>query len=195
MFSGTAVALGLALLLFMPLPFIRGFGVGGLIIPAVSVLAAVTFLPAVLSLVGKPMDRVRLLPKRWLEQRADPESGFWAVLSRFIMRHAKLVAGTTSAFLILLTLPVLALELGPGSNEGIPRDLQAIRDWRCGRAVGAGATAPSAIVIDTGSPGGARDPAVGQALGSSAVCSRRIRRWRRSDSSRRRSTSIQPVAF
>ncbi|MEP7224490.1 MAG: MMPL family transporter, partial [Actinomycetota bacterium] len=41
-FSGTAVALGLALLLFMPLPFIRGFGVGGLIIPAVSVLAAVT---------------------------------------------------------------------------------------------------------------------------------------------------------
>ena len=33
-FSGTAVALGLALLLAMPLPFMRGFGVGGLIIPA-----------------------------------------------------------------------------------------------------------------------------------------------------------------
>ena len=164
-FSGTAVALGLALLLFMPLPFIRGFGVGGLIIPAVSVLAAVTFLPAVLSLVGRPLDRVRLLPTRWLEQRADPESGFWAVLSRFIMRHAKLVAGATTALLVLLTLPVLALELGPGSNEGIPRDLEAVRGLEIvNDAVGAGATAPSAIVIDTGSPGGAREPAVGQAL-------------------------------
>ena len=63
-FSGTAVAIGLALLLFMPLPFMRGFGVGGLIIPAVSVLAAVTLLPALLSLVGERLDRVRLLPKR-----------------------------------------------------------------------------------------------------------------------------------
>ena len=164
-FSGTAVALGLALLLFMPLPFIRGFGVGGLVIPAVSVLAAVTFLPVVLSLVGKPLDRVRLLPKRWLEQRADPEGGFWAVLSRFIMRYPKLVAGTTSAFLLLLTLPVLALELGPGSNEGIPRNLEAVRGLEIvDDAVGAGATAPSAIVVDTGDPGGVLEPGIAQAL-------------------------------
>ena len=73
-FSGTAVALGLALLLFMPLPFIRGFGVGGLVIPAVSVLAAVTFLPVVLSLVGKPLDRVRLLPKRLARAASRPRS-------------------------------------------------------------------------------------------------------------------------
>ena len=44
-FSGTAVAIGLALMLFMPLPFMRGFGLGGLLIPAVSVLAGLTILP------------------------------------------------------------------------------------------------------------------------------------------------------
>jgi uncharacterized membrane protein YdfJ with MMPL/SSD domain len=49
-FSGAAVATGLAMLLFMPLPFMRGFGVGGLLTPAVSLLAAVTFLPVMLSL-------------------------------------------------------------------------------------------------------------------------------------------------
>jgi len=164
-FSGTAVALGLALLLFMPLPFIRGFGVGGLIIPAVSVLAAVTFLPATLSLVGRPLDRVRLLPKSYLEHRADHEHGFWAVLSRFIMRYPKTVAGTTSALLILLTLPVLALELGPGSNEGIPRELEAMQGFELlSETVGAGATAPSAIVVDTGSADGAEDPAIARAL-------------------------------
>ena len=130
-FSGTAVALGLALLLFMPLPFIRGFGVGGLIIPAVSVLAAVTFLPAVLSLVGKPLDRVRLLPKRWLEQRADPESGFWAVLSRFIMRYPKLVAGDDHG------VPRPAHPARPRARSSAPGRTRAFRaisrrfgDWR-----------------------------------------------------------------
>ncbi len=168
-FSGTAVGLGLALLLFMPLPFIRGFGVGGLFIPAVSVLAAVTFLPAVLSLVGKPLDRVRLLPKRWLEHRSDHEHGFWAALANFIMRYPKTVAGTTSAALILLTLPVLALELGPGSNEGIPRELEAMQGFDVlSDAVGAGATAPSAIVVDTGSAGGVRDPVIAPALANLA---------------------------
>jgi RND superfamily putative drug exporter len=164
-FSGTAVAIGLALLLLMPLPFIRGFGVGGLIIPAVSVAAAVTFLPVLLSLVGRPLDRGRLLPAGWLDHRADHERGFWAVLARFIMRYPKLVAGSAAAFLILLTLPVLALELGPGSNEGIPRELEAMQGYEIlSEAVGAGATAPTAIVVDTGRAGGAGDPAIGQAL-------------------------------
>ena len=155
-FSGTAVAIGLAMLLFMPLPFIRGFGVGGLIIPAVSVLAAVTFLPVVLSLVGKPLDRVRLLPKSWIEHRADHERGFWAALARFIMRYPKLVAFTTAGFLILLTLPVLTLQLGPGSNEGIPRDLEAVQGYDVlTEAVGAGAIAPTNDRDRHGSAGGA----------------------------------------
>jgi RND superfamily putative drug exporter len=165
-FSGSAVAIGLAMLLFMPLPFIRGFGVGGLIIPAVSVLAAVTFLPVVLSFVGRPLDRVRLLPRSWIEHRADHERGFWAVLARFIIRYPKLVAITTAGFLVVLTLPVLTLQLGPGSNEGIPRDLEAVQGFDIlSAAVGAGAVSPTAIVVDTGGPGGARSPAIGKAVG------------------------------
>jgi RND superfamily putative drug exporter len=164
-FSGTAVAIGLSLLLFMPLPFMRGFGVGGLIIPAVSVLAAVTFLPVLLSLVGRPLDRVRLVPRGWIERRSDPEHGFWARLARFIMRYPKLVAGTTASFLVLLTLPVLTLELGPGSNEGIPRHLESMQGFEIlSAAVGPGTIAPSEIVIDTGRADGAGDPAIARAL-------------------------------
>jgi RND superfamily putative drug exporter len=160
-FSGTAVAIGLALLVFMPLPFIRGFGIAGLFIPAVSVLAAVTLLPALLAIAGQRLDRVRLLPRSWLEHRADHERGFWARLATFIMRYPKLVAGTTAGFLILLTLPVLALQLGPGANEGIPRDLEAVRGYDVlTEAVGAGAVAPTSIVIDTGRAEGAVSPEV-----------------------------------
>ena len=164
-FSGTAVAIGLAMLVFMPLPFMRGFGIGGLFIPAVSLLAAVTFLPVVLSLVGTRLDRVRVLPRSWLERRADTEHGFWAVLARFIMRYPKTVAGVTAGFLLLLTLPLLALQLGPGSNEGIPRNLEAVRGYDVLRAaVGAGAVAPTNVVVDTGRTGGAEDPGVTAAV-------------------------------
>ena len=164
-FSGGAVAIGLALLLFMPLPFIRGFGLGGLVIPAVSVAAAVTLLPVALSLAGRPLDRVRLLPRSWIDRRADHERGFWAVLARFIMRYPKLVAGSTAALLIALTLPVFALELGPGSKEGVPRELESIRGLELlSDAVGAGATAPSQIVVDTGRPGGVEDESVQRAV-------------------------------
>jgi RND superfamily putative drug exporter len=164
-FSGTAVAIGLALLLFMPLPFLRGFGLGGLIIPAVSLLAALTFLPVALSLVGARLDAVRLLPRSWLEHRADHERGFWAWLARGIMRHAKVVAPLTAGFLLLLAAPILALELGPGGNEGIPRGLEAVDGYDVlADAVGAGATAPTSIVVDTGAAGGVRDPAVERAV-------------------------------
>jgi RND superfamily putative drug exporter len=165
-FSGIAVAIGLALLLFMPLPFMRGFGVGGLIIPTVSVIAAVTLLPVFLSLFGRALDRVRLLPRRFLERREDNERGFWPRLARTIMRHPKTVAIGTTSFLLLLAAPVLTLELGPGSNEGIPRELESVQGLDVlTEMVGAGATAPTNVVVDTGRAGGAADPAVTAALG------------------------------
>jgi putative drug exporter of the RND superfamily len=165
-FSGTAVAIGLSLLLFMPLPFMRGFGVGGLIIPAVSVLAAVTLLPVLLSLVGRPLDRVRILPRAMLEKRVSHQEGFWPRLARWIMRRPVIVATTTASALVLFALPVLALQLGPGSNTGIPRNLESVRGLdELSAAVGAGATAPTNIVVDTSRSGGATDPEVRAALG------------------------------
>ena len=43
------VAIGLALLVFMPLPFMRSMGVGGLLVPLVSIAASATLLPALLA--------------------------------------------------------------------------------------------------------------------------------------------------
>ena len=47
--SGSTVAIGLVSMVLLPLPFIRSIGIGGMLIPAVAVLASITFLPAVLS--------------------------------------------------------------------------------------------------------------------------------------------------
>jgi putative drug exporter of the RND superfamily len=164
-FSGSAVGIGLALMLFMPLPFMRGFGIGGLVIPLVSVVCALTLLPVLLYFAAAKLDRVRLVPRRILERRADPDQNIWARLSRTIMRRPAVFAATTTAFLVLLALPVFTMEVGPGSNEGIPQDLEGIRGLNIvSEELGDGALAPTAIVIDTGRPGGLREPAVQEAL-------------------------------
>jgi RND superfamily putative drug exporter len=82
------------------------------------------------------------------------------------MRHPKTVAIGTTSFLLLLAAPVLTLQLGPGSNEGIPRELESVQGLDVlTEMVGAGATAPTNVVVDTGRAGGAADPAVTAALG------------------------------
>src|SRR5262245_5593556 len=159
-FSGTAVGIGLALMLFMPLPFMRGFGIGGLAIPAVSIVAAITLLPVLLHLVAGPLDRVRLLPKRITERR-EAEENFWAKLARSIMKRPLWFAVGTTALLLALAAPVFALELGPGSNTGIPQNLESVRGLNVlGDAVGEGALAPTTITIDTGEELGVRNPDV-----------------------------------
>jgi putative drug exporter of the RND superfamily len=63
--------------------------------------------------------------------------------------------------LVALAIPLFALELGPGSNKGIPQDLEGVQGLNViSDAVGEGAIAPTAIVVDTGRAGGADDPAV-----------------------------------
>jgi RND superfamily putative drug exporter len=47
--SGSTVAVGLLSLMVVPVPFIRSMGIGGMLIPAVSVLASLTLLPALLA--------------------------------------------------------------------------------------------------------------------------------------------------
>jgi RND superfamily putative drug exporter len=160
-FSGTAVAIGLALMLFMPLPFMRGFGLAGLLIPLVSVLAAVTLLPVLLYWLEDRLDRVRLVPKRVIERREDSEHGFWARLAGTIMKRPLVFAAGAIALLLALASPMLKLQLGPGSNEGIPQHLESVQGLKVlTEAVGEGAISPTDIVIDTGRDGAALAPAV-----------------------------------
>lgn len=62
--SGVTVAIGLLALVVVPVPFIRSIGFGGLLIPIVSVLAALTLLPVLLLGVGERFDR------RWAARHA-----------------------------------------------------------------------------------------------------------------------------
>jgi uncharacterized membrane protein YdfJ with MMPL/SSD domain len=139
LFSGMTVAIGLALLILMPLPFMRSMGVGGVLVPLVSIAASATFLPALLAVMGSRINRFRLVPRSLLKRRARGETGFWTRLARSIMRRPVPFFVAALALMLALALPATGLKL-------------------LERTLGPGALAPHQIVVDTGRPGGAWSP-------------------------------------
>jgi RND superfamily putative drug exporter len=160
-FSGAVVAVGLALLVFMPLPFMRSMGVGGLLVPLFSITASATYLPALLAVMGRRVNRLRVIPRSILEHRASGRAGAWSRLARSIMRRPIPYLVVAGGLMIGLALPALGLHLTGGDNRGMPLTTESTRGLAVLRTtLGAGALAPNQIVIDTGRPNGAYQPAI-----------------------------------
>ena len=148
--SGLAVAAGLGLLLLLPVPFLRAMGVGGLLIPLASILAALTLQPALLSLLGRRAAR-RGSP------RPDAERGLWARFAQAIMRRPVLFLAAGCGVLLAAALPLASGRLTAGSFSTLPTSLESTRAYALLRdGAGRGAVTPTEIVVDSGAPGGAR---------------------------------------
>jgi RND superfamily putative drug exporter len=159
-FSGLTVAIGLALLLLMPLPFMRSMGAGAVLIPLVSIAASATFLPALLSVLGTRVNRLRVVPRSLLERRAAGGSGVWARLAHSIMRRPWPYLLGSTALMLALALPALQLHLTGGDNRNTPHGTQASEGlYLLEATIGPGALAPHQVVVKSAAPGGATSPA------------------------------------
>ena len=159
LFSGTTVAIGLAALLLMPLPFIRSMGAGGVLIPLVSMAASATLLPALLSLLGTRINRLRVAPRALLERRASGAPGMWSRLAGSIMRRPVPYLVITAAGLLALAIPATGLHVTGGDNRNTPSGTEAADGLLLLKSrVGPGSLAPNQIVIDTGRSGSATAP-------------------------------------
>jgi uncharacterized membrane protein YdfJ with MMPL/SSD domain len=156
LFSGMTVALGLALLVLMPVPFMQSMGIGGLLVPLVSIAAAATFLPALLAVMGRGVDRFRVVPKRVLAKRIEATGGLWGRLAHSIMRRPVpyLVCGVI--LMLALAYPATDLQLTSGDNRGVPKTTEATRGLALLEdTLGAGSLSPNQVVVDTGRRDGA----------------------------------------
>ncbi len=159
-FSGTTVAIGLALLILMPLPFMQSMGVGGVLVPLVSILASLTLLPALLATMGHRVNRLRIVRQAALDRRASAEGGLWARLARSIMRRPITYLALTAAVMLALAYPATQLAITGGDNRGTPANTEASRGLQTLEStLGPGALAPNQIVVDSGRPGGVWTPA------------------------------------
>jgi RND superfamily putative drug exporter len=105
--SGSTVAIGLLALVAIPVPFVRSLGYGGLLIPLVSVLAALTLLPVLLASIGPRLDRRRLrrsenAEPRWRRFAAFVVCGRWAAA---IVGLAVMLALASAAFRLNVAFP------------------------------------------------------------------------------------------
>jgi RND superfamily putative drug exporter len=112
--SGTTVAIGLLSLIVLPLPFIRSMGLGGMLIPIVSVTAAITLLPAMLAVLGTRINSIRVMPKRFVD-KGHPEDGLWGRWARLVLRHPWRVAAVGMA--IVLVLAGIGTQLVPNEAQ------------------------------------------------------------------------------
>jgi RND superfamily putative drug exporter len=156
--SGSTVAVGLLSLVILPLPFIRSIGIGGMLIPAVSVIAAITLLPALLATLGTRINSVRLLPKRFVDS-GHPEDGLWGRWASLVMRRPAAIAAAGLA--IVAVLVFYGLQLNP--SEAQVKDFPGKGDAIAGRAalagagISAGVMKPFVVLVEDGA---SRDPIV-----------------------------------
>ena len=146
--SGITVALGMATLLLVPVPFVRSISLACLILPLVSILAAITLQPILLSLLA-----------------AKPKVGFKGVLEfsfeRFtnlaIAKPHKVFASTLFALSILLS-ALMWLQVTPSSLSAIPTNLESAQALNSVTdKVGIGVITPHEIVVDLGVHAGSAD--------------------------------------
>ena len=159
--SGSTVAIGLLSMVILPLPFIRSIGIGGMLIPTVSVIASLTLLPALLFMLGPKINRLRVMPERIVT--ADPgEAGFWHRWSGFVMRRPVPVAVAGLVIAGLLFSP--AVKLNP--SEAQAKDLTGTGDSMVGRdaltaaGISAGVLKPLVVLVENGASPAALDALV-----------------------------------
>jgi RND superfamily putative drug exporter len=111
LFSGVLVGVGLLALVALPVPFLRGLGYAGLLIPLVSMAVAVTLLPVVLATVGPRLD----WPRR--RARAGSVSPRWEAWARLVVRFRWVSAAVGAAVLALLIVPLFSIHVGEPSTS------------------------------------------------------------------------------
>jgi uncharacterized membrane protein YdfJ with MMPL/SSD domain len=155
LFSGIAFTLAMLGLLLVPHTIMRSLAAGAIAAGLVSVVAALTLLPALLSLLG---DRVNALRIPFFGRTASrAESPFWSRTVRGVMRRPLASVVLATAALLAMAAPVLALRSGEAGVSTLPDRLAAKQGYVALNAEFPGETTePVEIVVD----GDAGSPAV-----------------------------------
>ncbi|MBA2569225.1 MAG: MMPL family transporter [Actinobacteria bacterium] len=156
-FSGFAFVLSMCGLLIVPDTIFRSLATGAILVGLVSVVGALTLLPAMLSLLG---DRINALRLPFIGRSAEAGSGtegrFWSAIVRAVMRRPALTLVASVALLLALSLPVLDLKMGFVGVRALPDRFESKQGFAAlEESFGAG-TADSAQVVvdgDVSSPG------------------------------------------
>ena len=124
LFSGTTFVIALLGLLLVPTNILRSLAAGAVIVGIVSVAAALTLLPAMLSLIGDRINslRIPIVGKRLMRPDAT-KAPIWRAVITKVMRRPLVSLVAAAGFMILLAIPVLGLHIGQSGVATLPDKL------------------------------------------------------------------------
>lgn len=123
-FSGLAVMVGLSGLLFYWGSYLATMGIAGALVVGLAVLFALSFLPAVLAVLGRHIDAARV-PLPSLTMRP----GLWHGVATWVMRRPVLVLVPTLAVLLLIGTPFFRLRMAAADVRVLPITAEARRGY------------------------------------------------------------------
>ena len=164
LFAGTTVVISLLGILLMGFEFVEGLAVGGAATVAVTMMASVTLLPALLGFVGEKIDRLRLPMFHQDESKFEHSLAYrW---SRVIQRFPWPAAIAGLAVLLLMSIPLFSIRLGfaDASAGGTDRSSRRAYDL-ISEGFGPGFNGPLLLATEVESPDDIAElEAVGQSL-------------------------------
>ena len=147
LFSGLSFVVALLGLLLVPDTVLRSLAFGAVVVGLVTVVAALTLLPATLALLG---DRIEWGRIPFIPRQHGGESRFWRRAVALVTRRPALTVVVTSTALLALALPVLGLQTGSSGLTALPDETvgqQGFAALNASFPEGA-RTSPAQVVID-----------------------------------------------
>ena len=146
--SGATVAVGLSTLLLVPVPFVKSLGLACLILPLVSIAAAVTLQPILLAALGKPTSK---------NFQGFLNFSFESLVNKSI-KYPRIVLTSSLTVVAFLMSALMWFQVTPSSLSAIPDHLESAKALNSVTSkVGVGVITPSEIVIDLGKSNTAKD--------------------------------------
>ena len=168
--SGLTVMVAMAGLFLTGIDVFSGVAVGTIVVVGVAVLGSLTFLPAILSMLGKWTERGRI-PFLGRRRTMARESRFWGMLARAVVRRPLVWGGVAAAVLLALAAPVLSLNLEDAGIHSLPSNVPVVRSLMDISQAFPGGPAPAEVVVTGADLGGQQVGAAVAALHREAAAS------------------------
>ncbi len=140
-FAGGTVVIALASLLFAGIPLVTALGLSSALVVLVAVVAAITFLPALLAVVGERIHSLRVPFGGAKDDDGRPHG--WARWAHGVADHPWAAGLAAVAILVALSLPLLDLRLGQEDVGQLPESTTARQSYDAMRqGFGDGANGP-----------------------------------------------------
>lgn len=123
-FSGVIVMVSVAGLFILDDPLFRSMAIGTIAVVLVSIIGSLTFLPAVLAILGRGVNGGRI---PYFGRDRDEGSGFWSRLVAGVMKQPVVLAAISVVVLLAIAYPVLHLKLGLSDIDSYPDQIEGVQ--------------------------------------------------------------------